>query len=56
VDFEYVVVGTMALTACAVWNYIAKSRRSREGFCAVCGYDLRATPQRCPECGAIPSG
>jgi hypothetical protein len=39
------------LPAVTAWEGFIARRRRRTSKCADCGYDLRATPDRCPECG-----
>ena len=37
-----------------LWLRKALTKKTPVGHCPSCGYDLRATPGRCPECGKIP--
>jgi len=41
------------LPALRLRRWRIERQRNRPGFCRQCGYDLRATPLRCPECGMV---
>jgi hypothetical protein len=48
-----VALATAAPTLIWLQKRIVNRRREMTGFCRNCGYDLRASPHRCPECGTI---
>jgi hypothetical protein len=51
---HWAMVLTFGILPTAMLFRAARRRhRIRRGLCPVCGYDLRASPTRCPECGTI---
>src|SRR5678810_1358303 len=57
VPYWLAIVTTLAFPAGRLGLLVASRRRGRQwqrmGRCATCGYDLPATPARCPECGGV---
>lgn len=51
IPYWALIIPLTILPLTASRRLIIRHRRKRRGQCLACGYDLRQSPERCPECG-----
>ena len=51
VPYWFFLLVASILPLLAFRHHRRQRRRLKKGLCLVCGYDLRSSPDRCPECG-----
>jgi hypothetical protein len=52
VAYPWLIPVPLAIVVLSLWRWQRRRWRVARGLCSCCGYDLRASHDRCPECGA----
>jgi hypothetical protein len=52
--YGFIPILLLTLSLMAYFRFKPRRSPSSTTQCQTCGYDLRATPHQCPECGTIP--
>jgi hypothetical protein len=54
ISFWWIMIATFLFPVATLARIFLRNRERPKNYCGSCGYDLRATPNRCPECGTVP--